>query len=54
MEVAGDLMVVDEQFIHRMTLRFVGAINKAREEKIQDLGDFFQILKKHYSETTQP
>ncbi|MFX1466929.1 MAG: winged helix-turn-helix domain-containing protein [Promethearchaeota archaeon] len=42
-------MVVDEQFIHRMTLRFVGAINKAREEKIQDLGDFFQILKKHYS-----
>ncbi len=43
-------MVVDEQFIHRMTLRFVGAINKAREEKIQDLGDFFQILKKHYSQ----
>ena len=25
-------MVVDENFIHRMTLRFVGAINKAREE----------------------
>jgi hypothetical protein len=43
-------MVVDENFIHRMTLRFVGAINKAREEKIQDLGDFFQILKKHYSQ----
>jgi hypothetical protein len=42
-------MVVDEQFIHRLTLRFVGAINKAREEKIQDLGDFFQILKRHYS-----
>lgn len=43
-------MVVDEQFIHRMTLRFVGAINKTREEKIQDLGDFFQILKNHYSQ----
>jgi hypothetical protein len=43
-------MVVDENFIHRMTLRFVGAINKAREEKIQDLGDFFQILKQHYSQ----
>lgn len=43
-------MVVDENFIHRMTLRFVGAINKAREEKIQDLGDFFKILKQHYSQ----
>jgi len=42
-------MVVDENFIHRMTLRFVGAINKAREEKIKDLGDFFKILKQHYS-----
>ncbi len=43
-------MVVDENFIHRMTLRFVGAINKVREEKIRELGDFFQILKKHYSQ----
>ena len=43
-------MVVDENFIHRLTLRFVGAINKAREEKIQDLGDFFNILNQHYSQ----
>ncbi len=46
-------MVVDENFIHRMTLRFVGAINKVREDKIRELGDFFQILKTHYSQKPQ-
>ncbi|MFX1519992.1 MAG: hypothetical protein ACFFCD_08725 [Promethearchaeota archaeon] len=43
-------MVLDESNIHRMTLRFVAAINKVKEEKIRELGDFFQILKRKYSQ----
>jgi biotin operon repressor len=43
-------MALDESFLHRMTLRFVGAINKVREEKMRELGDFFQKWKRQYSQ----
>ena len=38
-------MTLDENLIHRMTLRFVAAINKVKEEKLREMSDFFQILK---------
>jgi hypothetical protein len=40
-------MTLDENLIHRMTLRFVSAINKVKEEKFRDVSDFFQMLKQN-------